>query len=102
MLSQSSVATPPQKLDSVIVASAERSRLADPKVVFVIGVNDGIMPFNVKATGLFSDKDKEVLEKSGIKISNNTMWRTAEERFVAYRITSYNVCYTKLLRMELN
>ena len=43
MLFKATVSTPPQKLDAVIVASAERSRLANPKVVFVIGVNEGII-----------------------------------------------------------
>ncbi len=84
MLSQMKVATPPQKLDAVTIASAERSRLADPKVVFVIGVNEGIMPYNVKQSGLFTDKDKDLLESVGLKISKTTLFKLAEERFVAY------------------
>lgn len=85
MISQTTVATPPQKLDAVMVASAERSRLANPKVVFVIGVNEGIMPYNVKESGLFTDKDKEMLAKAGLKISKTILWKIAEERFVAYQ-----------------
>ena len=75
------------------------------------------MPYNVKENSLFTEKDKDILEKSGIRISKNILWRLSEERFIAYqalsvamqklyisypladfRITSYNVCYTKLLR----
>ncbi len=85
MLANSKIATPPQKLDTVTVASSERSHLANPKVVFVIGVNEGIMPYNIKDTGLFSDKDKDELEKTGIKISKKTMWKLAQERLIAYK-----------------
>lgn len=84
MLSQTSVATPPQKLDAVTVASAERSRLAEPKIVFVIGVNDGIMPLMIKDNGIFSDKDKEALDSAGLKLSKTTLWKIAEERLIAY------------------
>lgn len=88
LLLQATVATPPQKLDAVIIANTERSRLADTKVVFVIGVNEGIMPSFVKETGFFTDKDKEVLEKHGVKISRRILWKLTEERFIAYQSMS--------------
>ncbi len=88
MLMQASVSTPPQKLDAVMVASADRSHLSSPKVVFLIGVNDGIMPAFVKESGLFTDKDKDVLEKLGLKISRRIMWKLTEERFMAYQALS--------------
>lgn len=88
MLLQASVSTPPQKLDAVIVASADRSHLASPKVVFLIGVNEGIMPAFVKESGLFTDKDKDALEKFGLKILRRIMWKLTEERFMAYQALS--------------
>jgi len=88
MLAQTTVATPPQKLDAVMVASAERSKLSDPKVVFVIGVNEGIMPYHIKENGLFNDKDKDALDKAGLKISRPILWKIAEERLIAYQALS--------------
>lgn len=85
MLSQSTVSTPPQRLDSVTVASVERSKLSDGiRATFVIGVNEGIMPQNVKETGLFTDRDKQNLISAGLKISQSVMWKIAQERFTSY------------------
>ncbi len=88
MLSESTFANPPQTLDCVMAASAERARLASPKVVFVIGVNEGIFPYAVKASGLFSDKDKSGLEEAGLKLSLTTKHMINEERFIAYNAIS--------------
>lgn len=94
MLSNQTIATPPQKLDAVIVASAERSKLTAVRAVFVIGVNEGIMPYYVKDTGLFSDKDKLVLEKEGITFSKKMQYRLDEERAIVYR--AFSSAYEKL------
>ena len=71
--------------DLVTVASAERSKLSDKiRATFVIGVNEGVMPQNVKETGLFTDRDKQNLNSAGLKISKSVMWKIAQERFTAY------------------
>ena len=88
MLSESTFANPPQTLDCVTVSSAERARLADPKAVFVIGVNEGIFPLAVKSSGLFNDKDKTVLEQVGLKLSITTKHLIDEERFITYTTIS--------------
>lgn len=84
MLSQSTVSTPPQRLDCVTVASAGRSILSGIKATFVIGVNEGIMPQLVKETGLFTNRDKQDLISAGLKISQSIMWKIAQERLIAY------------------
>lgn len=84
MLSQSTVSTPPQRLDSVTIASADRSRLSGIRATFVIGVNEGIMPQVVKETGLFTERDKQNLISAGLKISQSVMWKIAQERLIAY------------------
>lgn len=94
LLFNSTISTPPQKLDAVIVASADRSMLSDIKIVFIMGVNEGIMPKHYKENGLFTEKDKETLEKLGYKISRRVLWKLAEERFTTYRALS---CATKAM-----
>lgn len=84
MMSQSKVSNPPQKLDVVTVAGADRSLLADPKIVFVVGTNDGKMPASVGESGFFSDRDIEQLNKAGLKFSQTLLWKMSEERLVAY------------------
>ena len=84
----SKISTPPQKLDAVSIASAERSILSDTKIVFIIGVNDGLMPCHVHESGFFTDKDKQILEDNGMKISRNVLWKIAQERFTTYQALS--------------
>lgn len=84
MFSQMTISNPPQKLDAVMVAGAEHSRLTDIKVVFVIGVNDGCFPKTVREGGLFSDMEKDKLEKAGIVISKRVMSQVQNERFICY------------------
>lgn len=88
ILKQNKFLSPPQKLDIVSVVSAEKARLNNPKVVIVLGVNEGIFPFAVKSSGLLSDSDKESFLKIGIDISKNTERLLSDERFTVYRILS--------------
>lgn len=94
MLSQSSVSLPPQKLDSVVLASADRSKLADVKVAFIVGVNEGIMPAFIKDIGLLNERDKSILSKEGVNISKSALWRISHERFITY--TSFSIPTEKL------
>lgn len=88
VLSATSFASPPQTLDAVTVGSADRMRMAAPKAVFVIGANEGILPYMPKTSGLYSDKEREVLLSCGIELPQNNVERLAEERFIAYKALS--------------
>ena len=79
---------PPQKLDIVSVVSAEKARVEGQKVIFVMGANEGILPFAAKSSGLLSSTDKEALEKMGIDLGKDTKRLLADERFVVYRLFS--------------
>ena len=48
---------PPQTLDSVTAASARTARLNAPKVIFVMGANEGSFPNTVNLHGIFSETD---------------------------------------------
>ncbi|MEG0614147.1 MAG: PD-(D/E)XK nuclease family protein [Oscillospiraceae bacterium] len=84
MLSESSFAAPPQTIDAVTVASAERSKLSAPKYVFIIGVNDGVFPAAIHDSGLLSDRDKLALTECGLPMTMTVRRKIAEEQFVAY------------------
>ncbi len=66
VLSDCALSNPPQKLDCVTVADVSRSIVTHPKIGFVMGMNDGHFPGDVKKTGLFSGKDMARLEAEGI------------------------------------
>ncbi len=66
IVSSVTLSNPPQKLDSVTVADVSRSIVNHPKVAFIVGVNDGRFPGDIKKSGLFSSKDIALLEAEGL------------------------------------
>lgn len=88
MIGKIKYSVPPQTLDTVIAASARTARLNSPKVVFVIGANDGDFPNQVSVHGLFSESDKLKLSHNGIDISRPISDLIASERLVVYKAIS--------------
>lgn len=89
MLSQMTVSSPPQRLDSVIAASAQHTRLSDIKVAFIIGANDGHFPKNIHMQGLFSDREKEMLKSSAkIEMEKRLETNIQAERFSCFQAIS--------------
>lgn len=76
----------PQSMDSVLIGSADRMILDDPKIVFVFGANDGNFPYYPQFDGIFTDMDRIELEEMGISLSRPLRDRVLEERFYAYSI----------------
>lgn len=88
MIGRIKYSVPPQTLDAVIAASSRTARLNAPKVVFVIGSNDGSFPNFVNVHGLFSESDKMKLSRNGIEISRPLSDLIASERLVVYKALS--------------
>lgn len=85
VLSQISLASPPQKLESVTVADVERSVIAAPRAAFVVGLADGLFPADVKKAGLFSGRDLAALEEVGLNFELTPEARLCAERFDCYK-----------------
>lgn len=43
----------PPSLDQVVLSDMENAKLLDMKVIFAIGMNDGVMPLRQKDKGIF-------------------------------------------------
>ena len=87
-VSKLKLSSPPQTLDCVQFMAAHTARLAEPKIIFVLGANEGLFPFAPKPTGLLSDRDRFALESMGIELSGGMKDKLAEERFVVYSVLS--------------
>lgn len=74
----------PQGLDAVQVGSADHVRLQSPKLVYVLGANEGVFPAEPAESNLLSDHERDLLEDSGLFLSANRLQKAAEERFFAY------------------
>jgi len=75
----------PQQLDAVTVGSSERIRTANPRAVFVLGINEGVFPYLPTGTGLLNDREKAELQKLELEMSRDTEQMILQERFLAYK-----------------
>lgn len=53
----------PSTLDQVIIGDMERSRLPEVKIIFVLGVNEGVLPKGAKKKGILVDRDRKQLKE---------------------------------------
>ncbi|GHH98526.1 helicase-exonuclease AddAB subunit AddB [Neobacillus kokaensis] len=75
----------PPALDQVLIGDLEKSRLNQIKVVFVAGVNEGVLPAKFSEDGILSDEDRELLMSQGIKLAPSSRIRLLDENFLAYK-----------------
>jgi len=81
-----SLASIPPSLDSVVVGTLERSRLANVKSVFVLGVSDGVLPMRMSEDGILSEDEREQLQEQGIRMAPSARRKLLDERFVIYQM----------------
>lgn len=59
----------PQGSDCIVVGDMERTRLTGIKALFLLGVNDGIVPAVKGDAGILSDSDRSIFEENDIELS---------------------------------
>ncbi len=74
----------PQGFDEVSVCSAKRSRPSNPKIVFVLGANDGVFPSIPTEGGIFSSADRQKLIKQNLPLPDLNERALSEENFLFY------------------
>ncbi|MBO5420641.1 MAG: PD-(D/E)XK nuclease family protein [Clostridia bacterium] len=84
IVSMYTIGSVPQGLDEIVIGSADRVKTTAPKVVFAVGVNDGLFPMIPTAGGILSDDDRKVLSTFDLKMDDNFEEKMMEERFIAY------------------
>ena len=84
MATRCSIGVLPAGLDEVTVGSADRVRVSNPKIVFVVGVNDGVFPYVQINKQILSRSEREELRKFGVELGQSAEQDVMEERFIAY------------------
>lgn len=74
----------PPSLDQVLVGSIQRLRSHEIKILYIIGVNDGIFPSPSEGDVIFNDEDRERLKVLGVEIAKDSKGRAFEEQFLVY------------------
>ncbi len=78
----------PISKDVITVGNADMLRATDTKYVYVLGVNDGEFPANVRAGGAFEDNERRILSKLGIPLAFDPLIRASRESFCFLRALS--------------
>ena len=74
----------PQSLDAVTVGSADRIRYSAPRVVLVLGANEGVFPAYPMGGGILSEEERERLQQHGVELADDVLTQCIEERYYAY------------------
>lgn len=75
----------PATMDQVVIGDVNRSRSKKTKVIFIIGLNDGIFPSANREEGFINDSDREILKSKGIELARTTKENIYEENFNIYK-----------------
>lgn len=75
----------PPGIDQVQVGDIERSRLANIKVLFFLGLNDGWVPARGENSGIVSDMERELLQETGIALAPSARENSYIQRFYLYQ-----------------
>lgn len=74
----------PPSLDQVLIGSTDRTRSSHVKHLFLLGINEGIMPAALQEEGVLSDQERMRMTELGIELAPGLTRRLLDERFLIY------------------
>ena len=74
----------PAVADRVVVGDITRTRLAHVKILFFVGVNDGIVPARGEKGSLLSDRDRAFLGEHHMELAPTAKEESFQQRFYLY------------------
>lgn len=84
IVSTYSLGTLPQGLDEIVIGTADRVKTNSPKIVFAVGMNDGVFPMIPSETGILSKNERKILSEMELKTDDSFEEKMIEEHFIAY------------------
>ncbi len=78
------VAVIPPGNDKVTIGDIERTRLQHIKVLFFVGVNDGVVPKSESKGGIISQFEREMLNESSMELAPGARERVFIQKFYLY------------------
>ena len=74
----------PPGLDQVLIASLERSRNPNVRAVFLLGVNEGVLPARPANSSLIDDYERVELAGAGLQLAPDGKRKLLDEQFLIY------------------
>ncbi len=84
IISEAKIGVLPHTLDCVSAGTADRIRPSDIKVVFILGLCDGIFPAVPKNNSLFTDEERKIMADGGLDLGEGENDSVLSERMYAY------------------
>ena len=84
-ISQVEIGILPPTQDGLMLGTMQRTRTGEVKALVVVGANEGVLPSEKPASGLFGSDEKNLLSEKGIEICKVDDVRFLEERMGIYR-----------------
>ena len=86
----------PVALDQVNIGDVARIKGRDVKVLYIVGINDGVLPSSKKDEGILSDNDRNILSEMGVDLASTTRNKIFEEQFLLYTALTISSDYLML------
>ena len=86
----------PAALDQVNIGDVARIKGREVKILYIVGINDGVFPAGKKDEGILSDRDRGILSEAGIELASTTRNKVFEEQFLIYTALTMSCDYLKL------
>ncbi|MDR0268994.1 helicase-exonuclease AddAB subunit AddB [Paenibacillus sp.] len=83
-LSELKLGLVPPSLDQVLVGTMDRTRTSGIKYVFLLGVNDGVIPAVYQEDGIITEQERSVLADTGMELAPGISRKLLDERFLIY------------------
>ena len=78
----------PQRLDQVTIGTANRIRFHNPKIVFIIGAEEGVFPSIPTENGMFTDAERKTLMENDLPLINDIESLSLQEKYYTYMAVS--------------
>ena len=78
----------PPSLDQVVIGDMKRTRTEEVKILFFLGVNEGVIPAVNDGGGVVNDHQREVLETYGLSLAPGAKQSAYMEQFYLYLTVS--------------
>ena len=86
----------PVALDQVNIGDVARIKGRDVKVLYIVGINDGVLPSSKTDEGILSDNDRNILNEIGVSLASTTRNKIFEEQFLLYTVLTISSDYLML------
>lgn len=74
----------PPSLDYVTITTIEQNNCDNSRAVYIVGVNEGVLPKHARPEGILNDVERLLLNESGLKVAPGSANDNFAERFLVY------------------